>query len=342
MKSLELNYNTLLIEDNPGDVFLLKDFLEEKTVNPRIDNAHNFEKAKSYLKENTYDVVLFNISLPKKTNCKNTVEGIIKLAKDAPVIVLTSYTNLEFSLESLNFGVSDYLVKDELNATTLLKSIIYNIERKKTFLQLEASEKRYSDLFHFSPEPKWVYDQKTLRFLDVNKAAIIKYGYSHSQFLNLKISDLQLSFNGKLTYTLRNVKGKDKEKLFLKNLSQHKLKSGKHITVDIKSTKIDYKGRKAILSNITDVSERLNYFQALKKQNKQLSEIAWIQSHMVRAPLTKILGITDLIEDSVITKNEFNYMLKNLKTSAEELDEVIKGISKKSKIISVNKLNNEL
>lgn len=339
MKSLEHNYHTLLIEDNPGDVFLLKDFLEEKIVNPRIDNAHNSEKAKPYLKDNTYDIILFDISL-SHTNCKNVIKEIIELAEDTPVIVLTSYTSLEFSLESLNYGISDYLVKDELNATTLFKSIVYNIERKKTFLQLEASEKRYSDLFHFSPEPKWVYDQKTLRFLDVNKAAIIKYGYSHAQFLNLKISDLQLSFNGKLTSMLQNIK--DKDKLFLKNLSQHELKSGKRITVDIKSTEVDYKGRKAILSNITDISERLKYFQALKKQNKQLSEIAWMQSHMVRAPLTKILGITDLINADDISKHEFNYMLKNLKTSAEELDEVIKGISKKSKIISINKLNDEV
>lgn len=50
---------------------------------------------------------------------------------------------------------------------------------------------RYLSLFILNPEPMWVYDVDTLRILDVNEAAIQRYGYSRSEFLALTIKDLR-------------------------------------------------------------------------------------------------------------------------------------------------------
>ena len=44
---------------------------------------------------------------------------------------------------------------------------------------------RYHRLFDESPEPMWLYDEETLRFLDVNRAAIAVYGYSRDEFLQM-------------------------------------------------------------------------------------------------------------------------------------------------------------
>ena len=52
-------------------------------------------------------------------------------------------------------------------------------------LKLKESEKRYSNLFHASPLPMWVYDIETLRFVQVNNAAIKHYGYTETEFLNI-------------------------------------------------------------------------------------------------------------------------------------------------------------
>ena len=46
-------------------------------------------------------------------------------------------------------------------------------------------------LFNGHPTPMWVYDQETLRFLDVNQAAILQYGYSRPEFLGMTILDIQ-------------------------------------------------------------------------------------------------------------------------------------------------------
>ena len=46
-------------------------------------------------------------------------------------------------------------------------------------------------LFYCHPDPMWIYDRETLRFLDVNDAAIAKYGYSRDEFLAMTIKDIR-------------------------------------------------------------------------------------------------------------------------------------------------------
>jgi PAS domain S-box-containing protein len=50
---------------------------------------------------------------------------------------------------------------------------------------------RYLSLFTLNPEAMWVYDVETLRILDINEAAIHRYGYSHDEFLALTIKALR-------------------------------------------------------------------------------------------------------------------------------------------------------
>ena len=52
---------------------------------------------------------------------------------------------------------------------------------------------RYLSLFILNPEPMWVYDVETLQILDVNEAAIQRYGYSRTEFLALTLTDLRPS-----------------------------------------------------------------------------------------------------------------------------------------------------
>jgi PAS domain S-box-containing protein len=79
-----------------------------------------------------------------------------------------------------------------------------------------------------------------------------------------------------------------------------------------------------------DITERLNYIKAIEEQNENLKEISWLQSHVIRAPLARIMGLIQLItdpdQDMVEKQNTLNYLL----TSAHELDEVIRTITDKT------------
>src|SRR2546422_11494870 len=54
-----------------------------------------------------------------------------------------------------------------------------------------ASERKYRLLFDGNPLPMWVFDRDTLRFLEVNKAAIAHYGFSREEFLAMTLKDLR-------------------------------------------------------------------------------------------------------------------------------------------------------
>ncbi|MBK5273159.1 MAG: response regulator, partial [Bacteroidia bacterium] len=184
-------YRILVIEDNPGDIIIVEDFLMEQINDPVIEQAGNFKQAREILsvKDYLFDVILLDLSLPDKSGEK-LVTDMLQIAPLCPIIILTGFADINFSIKSISLGIIDYLLKDDLNATTLYKSIIYAIERKKTILQLERAEKKASDLFHLSPQPMWLYDTETFRFVEVNKAAIDKYGYSEEEFLNIITKDL--------------------------------------------------------------------------------------------------------------------------------------------------------
>ncbi len=184
-------YCILAIEDNPGDFVLITEFLEERISSNKIFHAPDFKTAALLLAEEqqVLDVILLDLSLPDKSGTELVTE-VLALAGNLPVIVLTGNADLEFSIRSISFGVSDYLVKDELTADVLYKSIIYSIERKKINKQLKESEERFSTLFQQSPQPMYVYDPATTKMVQVNKAAALFFGYSEEEMQGMSVMDL--------------------------------------------------------------------------------------------------------------------------------------------------------
>lgn len=85
-----------------------------------------------------------------------------------------------------------------------------------------------------------------------------------------------------------------------------------------------------------DITEKRKQLEAIQKQNEKLKEIAWTQSHIVRAPLARLLGLIQL------TIHEQNQSLEELlkyrdliKASAEELDEVVRKIVERASQIEL-------
>lgn len=75
------------------------------------------------------------------------------------------------------------------------------------------------------------------------------------------------------------------------------------------------------------VTERTS---ALEKQNETLRDIAWTQSHVVRAPLARLMGVVALMELERPSDAEFDELLGIILSSAHELDAIITDISHKT------------
>jgi len=84
---------------------------------------------------------------------------------------------------------------------------------------------------------------------------------------------------------------------------------------------------KRIIGSMQDITERKQHFIAIENHNKRLQEIAWTQSHVVRAPLAKIMGLVDLLIDYRNDLENIGEILDNISISAEELDTIIRKIA---------------
>jgi PAS domain S-box-containing protein len=323
-------YHILVVEDNPGDYILIEDYLEETILHPNLIQAKTFKEFKALFEESKDDiqVILLDLTLPDK-NGESLIVEAVNLAEDLPVIVLTGYTDASFAIKSLSLGASDYLLKDDMTSTALYKSIIYNIERKKSIVTLKESEKRYSDLFQLSPQPMWVYDLNTLAFLDVNQATITHYGYSFEEFMKMTVLDIRPKEDiGKFKEAIQN--SARKNSFGSDGYFRHLKKDGTVIQVDIQSKMINFKGDKAVIILANDVTERLKHLEAIEKQNRQLREIAYTQSHIVRAPLARIMGLVNIVLSGNVTEKEKSEMLHFLQEAANEMDTVIRDIVSKT------------
>ncbi|WP_165749138.1 response regulator [Cellulophaga sp. Z1A5H] len=333
----KFTYSILIIEDNPGDLYIFQEYLRDQILNPNIISATSFKEAAEVLLDDTQklDIIFLDLSLPDKNGIA-LIHEIVKIGKKRPIVVLTGYSDIQFSIDSLHLGVSDYLIKDELTALTLYKSVRYNIERGKYLLQLEQSEKRYIDLFHLSPQPMWIYDLDTLLFLDVNDAATDHYGYSYEEFLKMTIKDIRPKEEVSNLMKILNDNPGDKEGK-IKGFFRHQKKDGTVIEVEITSNLISRIGKTVRIILANDVTDRVNYIKAIIDQNDKLKEIAWVQSHVVRAPLARLMGLIKILErDTKLADEDKSFIYKELLNSADELDEIIRDISDKASKIEIN------
>ncbi len=258
-------YKVLVIEDNPGDFVLVETFLREQILDPLIEHAKNFKTASEILSGGniSFDVILLDLSLPDRSG-QHLITDMFGIADQTPIIILTGYADIDFSTNSISQGISDYLIKDELSAAILYKSILYAIERKKIISDLKDSEKRYSDLFHLSPQPMWVYEMETYRFTQVNDAAIRLYGYSEAEFLTMSIMDIRPAED--IEKTLEIIDKLSRQDIrFYEGRFRHFKKSGELMEVDIFGAPIVINHKNYVSVIAVDVTEKnLNEYKITK------------------------------------------------------------------------------
>jgi PAS domain S-box-containing protein len=103
-----------------------------------------------------------------------------------------------------------------------------------------------------NPLPMWVYDLGTLRFVEVNDAAIAHYGYSRAAFLAMTIADIRPMED---IERLRAIVAARRESLQFSGAWRHRRADGAVIDVEVTSHLLDWEGRPAVLVGAHDVTE---------------------------------------------------------------------------------------
>ncbi len=125
-------------------------------------------------------------------------------------------------------------------------------------------------LFDANPQPAWLFDRATLRVLDVNEAALRKYGYNRPEFLRLRLEELLPPEDAVLLR--QEVSGLVSGANTVWQ-ARHRLKSRRIIDVEVVSHPIAREGREAVLSIIFDVTDQKRVEEALRGARSELDAV---------------------------------------------------------------------
>ncbi|WP_348824179.1 PAS domain S-box protein [Flavobacterium aestuarii] len=320
----------LIVGDILHEVSQIKQLLHERIFSPAI-TIIDLLKAESEVSFSKFDIIILCIeTLDRKTK---TFICSSNNPKNIPVIIITDnesiadYQNNK-RVQTKNI-IIDCLPKDGLNSLLLFKSISYCIELSKQYNKHKTLQQRYRDLFYMNPLPMWVYDLESLRFYEINDAAINKYGFSRKEYMQMTLRDIRppedvIELKKAIKFLRKN------KEIFSNRIYRHQKKDGSIIYVELVSNIIYVDKAKYGLVMANDITESLNYMEAIENQNSRLQEIAFNYSHIIRAPLANIMGVSNLLKETDINSPEYSELLEHLFTSCIQLDEKIAEVVQKS------------
>jgi PAS domain S-box-containing protein len=210
-------------------------------------------------------------------------------------------------------------------------------ERARVERDLRLSEKQFHAFFDNNPVPTWVFDLESLRFLEVNNAAILHYGYSKEEFLGMTISELRQQEDiPTLQVALESIKNNESNTAE----GRHRLKNGSLIDVQLYWHIYSYGNRRAVFvvaQDITEIKKSQNELQRARDVaeavNKAKSEFLANISHEIRTPMNGIIATIDLLRRTILTPEQIEY-IETMQLSGYALLNVINDILDFSKIES--------
>jgi signal transduction histidine kinase len=132
----------LLVEDNPGDARLIRETLSERgDTSFEMEHVDRLEAAVTRLGTGGIDVVLLDLTLPDSDGV-DTFTALHARVPHVAIIVLTGMSDESLAVSTVRDGAQDYLVKGQLDANLLRRTIRYAIERHDVRSRLEASEQQ--------------------------------------------------------------------------------------------------------------------------------------------------------------------------------------------------------
>ena len=140
---------------------------------------------------------------------------------------------------------------------------------------LEESEASYRILFESNPQPMWICDCETLRFLLVNEAAIKHYGYSKDEFLAMTIMDIRPPEDVPLlSEVLLRAKTSGVPNRGKRGVWQYRKKDGQILDVEITVNSLRFRGRAARLIMVNDITEQRRVERALQRSEQEQRQLA--------------------------------------------------------------------
>jgi PAS domain S-box-containing protein len=199
-------------------------------------------------------------------------------------------------------------------------------EARQREARLARSEEGFRYRFRNLPLPVWTYSAKTLKFLDVNDAAIAEYGYTREEFLSMSAIDM-CGPEGAERLSKWLAEG-GRSSAFEPNEWYNRCKDGRILQVESYGRDIDFDGEPARLTVVIDVTarkeaERLNQRLVETSQDLVFVTDGRAKLILVSPSVTRILGWSP---DEMIGRNTADFIApEDLEAARQEFKQVRRG-----------------
>jgi two-component system, cell cycle sensor histidine kinase and response regulator CckA len=263
----------LIIENSRSDAELILQELRKAGFKFRADLVETPEEFSERLHAQNYDVVLSDYLLPQWTGM-DALSQLQQMGKDIPFLLVTGALGEEAAVECVKQGVTEYVLKDRLGrlpvAVRRALEEKARPEARRAEQAQQESEVSFRLLFANNPLPMWVFDLETLKFLQVNDAAIAHYGYSREEFTHMQITDIHPV---KEIPRLLQWLAKERSPLRASGQWLHRLKDGGITGVEIALHTLELSGRRAALVVVQDSTERQQAEETLHESEERYRQL---------------------------------------------------------------------
>ncbi len=168
----------LLIEDNPGDARLMREYLADAAPAAfRLEHVSTLQLGIERLAQGGIDLVLLDLSLPD-SSMPETFRRAHAAAPTVPIIVMSGLADEQFAIQTVQEGAQDYLVKSEVDPRLLVHSMRYAIERKRGQEALAQERDLLHQLMASLPDRIYFKDAES-RFTRISRAVAEQFKLGH-------------------------------------------------------------------------------------------------------------------------------------------------------------------
>jgi PAS domain S-box-containing protein len=337
--NMNKNLKILILEDLLEDVDLIERELKRAGIrftSTVVNNQQQFEDALTAVRP---DVILSDHSLPSF----NSIDAL-KIYKEkqsqfdfeAPFILVTGAVSEEFAVNCIKAGADDYILKDRLkrlpgSIENALERAHLEAERRRYLSQVISNEAMLRKAEHLAGLGSWQFDCIS---------QVSQWSDETYRILGYEPGEVPASYGLFLDHVHEDDRQKAKEELDSahENLDEYERK----YRIRTRDGKIKFLNSKLLITRdaerrlirlngfLLDITEETQYVQKIEEKNEKLREIAWMQSHGVRAPLARIMGLVNLIQNHEDDDTDVNEVLSMIIQSVEELDLLVRAVVRKT------------
>ncbi|RFM35762.1 hybrid sensor histidine kinase/response regulator [Chitinophaga silvisoli] len=322
----------LMIDDDEDDFYLVSQLLQD--ISPGqydLAWAPTYSKAVEEIERKKHDIYLVDYRLGPYTGI-DILHHFQQLQYKAPVIMLTGKGDYSIDKEAMQAGASDYLVKGEISADLLERSIRYALDEARHLRTIEEKEKKYFSVFEKAHDLIILADCDK-NVIDANPAAIRTLLYSKEEFLQLNLKQLFLQ-EEQSRHFFDHICGEDSS---LQTEYNFVTKEGKKLDVMVSAVMLD-EAEQIFLCIAQDITERKR--EELEKQQQQkfivTGRIARVIAHEVRNPLTNILLAVSQFKGEPVSMEESQVYVDIIERNCTRINQLITELLSSTRMIELN------